>query len=337
MSERKPQDLDVASLMGMGLHLEIAKLIGEPINQQLPVPVELGEIADTFTAEPGEHVWRYENIDDNVDVVLKVDPNCLITPIKRTPLNDVEVTFDGYNSKLEYVCVEDILNKVDTDILARRKASITRAMDKGELKNILDALLTPTSTYFPANDADNNEVTVATADDLYDVIVRMKHKIEDYGDDFILLVGSTVKEKLDTYDKDNVTSFNYNITIQNRLAQMGIKVMKVFGKVSIPASGGDAETEEAMLDTNKLILIARNSRIAEGKPIKFVRRKISPEIARMMGADVDSAQRAIIVNPVPVQDNGNRLAFGVYGYESRIFLITNSKAISVADATVIVS
>jgi hypothetical protein len=336
MSEKKDYNPTDAYIQG-GLHLEVAKLIGSPINKQLPVPVELTEIADTFTAEPGEHVWRYENIDDNVDVVYKVDPDCLITPIKRTPLNDIEVTFDGYNSKMEYVCVEDVLNKVDTDILARRKASIARAMDKATLKNILDAILTPTATIFPANDANNNLVTVATGDDLYDIIMKMKHAVEDFGDDYILLVGSTVKEKLDTYDKDNVTAFNYNITIQARLAQLGIKVMKIFGKVSIPANGTDPETESEMLDKNTMILVARNSRITEGKPIKFVRRKISAEIARLMGADVDDAERATIVNPVPVQDNGNRLAFGVYGYESRTFLITNSCAISVADATLAVT
>lgn len=316
-----------------GLHLEVAKLIGEPINPQLPVAMELSEIADFFTAEPGEHVWRYQNHDNVADVVLDVDPNCLITPVKRSPLNDIEVTFKGFNSKMEYVCVEDVLNKVDTNILARRKASIARGMDKTELKNILDALLTPTNTYFPHNAVFNNEVTPATGDDLYDIIMEMKHKVEDYGDNYVLLVGSTVKEKLDTYDKDNVTAFNYNVTIMQRLAQLGITVMKIFGKVS----NVTGETESALMDSNKMILVARDSRIAEGKPIKFVRRRISPDIARLMGADIDSAQRAMIVNPVPVQDSGNRLAFGIYGYESRIFLITNPYAIAVADATLAVS
>jgi hypothetical protein len=313
------------------MSLEISKLIGEPINPQLPVPAELAMIADTFTAEPGEHVWRYQNLDTIADVVLVVDSAGLITPIKRTPLNDVELTFQGVNSKLEYVLVEDVLNKVDTNALARRKESISRAMDKRELKVILDALLTPSATYFPANKVNNNEITVASADDLYDVIMAMKHIVEDYGDDFALLVGSKVKEKLDTYDKDNVTSFNYNIALSARLRDIGVNVTKVFGKVSLV----DAETEVDLLDTNKLVMVARNSRIAEGKPIKFVRRKITPEIANMMGASVDNAQRAVIVQPTPVQDGGNRLAFGVYGYESTIFCITNPYAISVADATVI--
>lgn len=313
------------------IRLEIAQLIGQPINAQLPVPVELSAIADTFTAEPGEHVWRYENLDADVDVILDVDSNGLITPKKRTPLNDIELSFKGMNSKLEYVLVEDVLNKVDTNALARRKESISRGMDKRELKAILDAILTPSATYFPANKADSNEVTVTSGMDLYDVIVAMKHKIEDYGDNFVLLAGSQVKEKIDTYDKDKVTTFQYNIALTSRLKEMNIEVMKIFGKVSSVTG----ESETVLLDAKKMVLVARNSRIAEGKPIKFVRRRISPEVAKMMGAEVDQAQRALVVNPTPVQDSGNRLAFGVYGYESVIFCITNPYALSIADATAI--
>ena len=123
------------------LDLEIAKLIGEPINTQLPVAVPIAEIADTFTAEAGEHVWRIKNLDNTADVVLAVDANGIITPVKRTPLQDVELSFSGLNSKLDYVLVEDILNKVDTNALARRKEAITRGMDKYELKLILDSMM----------------------------------------------------------------------------------------------------------------------------------------------------------------------------------------------------
>jgi len=87
-----------------------------------------------------------------------------------------------------------------------------------------------------------------------------------------------------------------------------------------------------------MILVARNSTIAEGKPVKFVRRRISSDIAKLMGADVDKAQRALIVNPTPVNVGGtNTLAYGIYGYESQIFTVTNPKAICICDATAILA
>ncbi|MGH7249989.1 MAG: hypothetical protein ACREGC_03375, partial [Minisyncoccia bacterium] len=273
--------------MDRRLDLEIAQLVGEPINPQLPVPVALAEIADVNTAEPGEHVWRIKDLDETVDVVLNVDSNGVMTPVKRTPLTDVELSFTGLNSKLEYVLVEDVLNKIDTNALARRKSSITRGMDKAELKIILDALLTPTNTVFPQNEVGGYSVTVASGDDLYDVFMKAKHGVEDYGDNYVALVGTTVKEKIDTYDKDSATSFNYNITLVDRLSKVGISIRKIFGKVSRASN----ETESSLLDPKKMILVARDSTIANGKPIEFVRRKITPDIAKLMGADVDSAQR----------------------------------------------
>ncbi len=314
------------------LHLEIAKLIGSPINTQLPVAVELSAIADVFTVEPGEHAWRVKDLDETADVVLNIDSNGVITPVKRSPLTDVELTFTGLNSKLEYVLVDEVLNRIDTNALARRKESITRGMDKAEIKIILDALLTPTNATFPYNETTPYQVTVDSGDDIYDVVLKAKHGIEDYGDNYVALVGSTVKEKIDTYDKDNASSFNYNITLTARLRELGIDVMKVFGKVSRASN----ETETSLLDAKTMILVARNSRIAEGKPIKFVRRKISPQIAQQMGVDVDNAQRAVMVHPAPVQvevsgSNQNVYGYAVHGYESIVMCVTNPKAIATAD------
>jgi len=311
--------------------LEISKLIGEPINAQLPVPVELAEIADTFIAEAGEKVWRYTAFDTSLDTIIAVDANGIITLVKRSPTGDAELTFSGLNSKLEYVLIDDILAETDnTQVLGRRKVSISRGMDKRELKTILDAIVGKTGAYLPG--VEPEEVTM-TGNDIYDVIMEMKHKVEDYGDDFVLLCGSTAKEKIDTYDKDQVATFNYNVTLRAKLAELGIKVMKVFGKVELTDGGG----ELALLDPKKMVLVARNSRIAEGKPIKFVRRKISPNIAKLMGADVDGAQRALWVSPTPMQQGTNSLlAYGIYGYESVIFTITNPKAISIADCSSII-
>ena len=348
------------------LALEISKLIGEPINPQLPVPMELTQIADTFTAEPGEHVWRYSSEDSYSDDSLDVDPNGVITVVRRTPLHDVELHFKGLNSPLDYVLVEDVLNRVDTNALARRKAAIARGMDKIELKLILDAIFNQfagnvygNSAYTSLGNADvypSNRtaiggnvmgVLVATSGmDLYDVILAAKHDIEDYGDNFVLLAGRTVKEKIDTYDKDHVTTFRYNITLSQKLKELGIDIVKIFGKISLTVSAdatGNAQSESdvPLLDYKKFILVARDSRIAEGKPIKFVRRNVSPDIAKQMGAEVDNLQRVLIVNPAPVQQiiSGSRqsvLAYGIYGYESIIMFIANPRAIKAVDCSAII-
>jgi len=313
--------------------MEIAQTLGEPINTQLPVPVELQAMADVSIVDPGEKLFKFSTLDNTADVILDVDANGYITTVKRTPLGDTAVSFKGLNSKLEYLEVDEVMNSLDLTTIGRRKESITRGMDKTEVKLIFDAILSATGSYHPGETC--QEFTVGSADDLYDVVIGMKQYIEDYGDKFLLMCGTAFKNGIDTYDKDNVTSFNYNIELIDRFAKAGIEVMKIFGQVS-NVSG---ETESALMNTNKAILLARNSRIAQGKPVKFARRRISPSIAEWMGADVDTAQRGMVVGhtPVIVESTGakNVLAYSIYGYESIAMAITNPKAIAYADASVI--
>jgi len=303
--------------------LNLAKLIGEPINPQLPVPVAISEIADLDTAEPGEKVFYFASEDTDPDEIYYVNTSTgAMVRVRRTPVADTELTFQGLNSRLEYVLVDAILASPDTNVLARKKARISAGMDKLELKLILDAII---------SDSGVTTITPASGEDLYDVVMNMKHDVEDYGNDYVLLCGSNVMNALDTFDKDNAGTFNYNVTIKDMLAKNGIKAVKVFGQVKTGSAANnesDSGSTASLLDANKCVLVARNSTIAQGKPLHFVRRKVSADIAALMGASVDTAQRALIVNPTPVNVAGvNTLAYGVYGYESIIWAVKNVNAI----------
>lgn len=320
--------------MKENLHLELSKLIGEPINYQLPVPVELQEIANTDTVEPGEKVYTYEDVDTDSDVVLGVDSDGNIHPIKKSPLGDAQVPLTGLQSRLEYVNVDELLGKPDLKVLGRKKEAISRALDKFELKAILDAILDggEASAYNALKGARPNSVTIpeveaVSGDDIYDLIVKAKQKIEDYGDTYVLLTGASVQNKIDTYRKDFAASHQYDVDLKGELSRLGIKEVKIWGEVTKRDDADTSGTDDRLLDKNAFILLAKNSRVAAGKPITFVRRKISADIANLMGANVDAAQRANIALPTPVQHDGNKLAIGVYGYESICFVIPNPKSI----------
>jgi len=292
------------------LDLTIAQVLGAPIDPNLKVPVALSEIADTETAQPGELVRIFNSSaeDAGVDSIYAVDADGGLIIQKVSPVTPATLTFVGLQSKLQYVLIDEILPSPDQNALGRRKASITRAMDKQEVKRICDAILGIPS-----------QEVVQGGGDLYDLIVAMVHKVEDYGDNYVLLAGSTVKEAIDTFDKVKAGTFNYRIGIKEYLASAGIKVIKVTGAVN----GG------ALLATDKLILVARDSTLAQGKPITFVRRLLSPEIVKLMNSE--SADRAISVAQAPViinAANKNTLGYGVFGYESIIETITNYRALA---------
>jgi len=307
-----------------GIQLEIAKYIGEPINNNLPVPVEIMEIADVHVVEPGEKAWYYASQDTDDDEIYQVNTSTgALTVVKRSPLDVTELTFQGLNSKKEYVLLDSVIQSPDQQVLGRKKARLAHALDKLELRLILKAITDSSAV---------QTVTLDSAEDLYDVILQAKQAVEDYGDNYIMLCGSDVMAKIDAFDKEKAATFNYNVTLKEMIAKLGIKVVKVFGTVKYT---GDS-VMEPLMDADRFFIIARNSRLADGKPIAFVRRKISPQIAQYMGADVDNAQRAIIIDKTPTNVSGtDTLGYGVVAYEQIIWAILNPKAIVKCTADIV--
>jgi hypothetical protein len=294
----------------------IAKVIGQPIDSALPTPVIVSEIADVETAEPGEDVYTFTAYDDNVDTIYTAGDSGELVSVKKSPAGATLLNFAGLQTDLAYVTINEILNSKDQTALARKKAAITRAMDKQEVVRMIAAIGAIVSQQVVGNGGGL---------DLYDTILALVHKIEDYGDSYVLLVGSGTKEAIDTYDKDNVTNFQYRIGIKETLANFGIKVIKVVGSVKL-----DAGAYSPILDSKSGILIALNSQLKVGKPCLFVRRKISPEIAQGMGINPDEAFRLISVaqTPTVINNSKNILGYGVFGYENLIEAIVNYKAIA---------
>lgn len=293
----------------------IAKTIGQPIDSALPVPFVLSEIADIDFADPGEDVYVWTAYDDNVDTVYTAGDAGELTSNKKSPAGATSLTFVGLQTDLAYVTVNEILDAKDQTALARKKAAMTRSMDKQEVKRILDGILAIAS----------QEVACASGEDLYDGILKMVHKVEDYGDNYVLLCGSTVSEKIDTYDKENADNFNYRVGLKETMDNLGIKKIKVVGQIKL-----DSGSYDAVLAATKAILVARDSQLKVGRPVLFVRRRISPEIAEMMGINPDEAQRLLSVAQTPcvINNHKNILGYGVFGYESIIEAITNYKAIA---------
>lgn len=300
-------------------NLEIAKVIGQPIDAALPVPFEISAICDIETAEFGEDVYYFAAYDTNTDIVYTAGDAGEITSNRKSPTGATGLTFVGLQSDLSYVTINELQDAKDQTALARKKAAITRSMDKYEVKRLLDVILNIAS----------QEVELATADDIYSGIMKMVHKVADYGDNYVLLVGSTVWEAINSYDRDHVNSFNYRLGIKEMMKDFGIELVKVVGNVALDTTTSSA----AVLSATKAILVARDSKLKAGKPCLFVRRKINPEVAAQLGIPADAAERLIttIGGLQVINNHKNILGFGVVGYESNIEAITNYLALAWCD------
>jgi hypothetical protein len=308
--------------MERNIRLEISQLLGEPIDINLKAPIAVDLICNIDTAKPGDDVYKYDSVDTDADEIKTLGSDGVITATKVNLKGKTPLTFVGLNSDKYYILLDEILASPDQSAFVQKRAKIVRGMDKTEVRRVLNLIL---------DDTDVVEVEPESLEDIYDVIVRAKHLLEDYGNAYVLLEGSSVKETIDVYSKKKADEHNYDVDLKRFLREAGIQEQKIFGTVK---NTGDS-TGVALLNAAKFILVARDSTIANGKPLWFVRRIINPEIAKMMKAEVDNVQRAIFVAEAPTQvEDTEVMGYGVFGYESIVAANMNYKAeVKSADLT----
>jgi len=298
------------------LSIEIARAIGTPIDPNLPVNPLISGIADTEAVPAGEDCYTFV-ADTEVDKVYALASNGSVTEVKVTP-NAISsaLTFAYFDSGLNYVLAKDILETKDSTKMARTKIRLTRSLDKKEVAGIIVVAL--------AAATGDRAITQATGDDVLDVIIKMKHAIENYGDNYVLLAGANVKNKIDSYDKDRANVDYYKVGINESLATMGIKVVKVSGVLST-----DGAANVPLLAADSAILVALDSTLQVGRPLVAVRRIISAELAAGLNIEVDNAQRGLFVANVPVIVAGaNTLGYAIYGFENFVIACVNPYAVA---------
>ena len=296
------------------------QLINEPIDPELRCPVALEDIVNYRESEPGETIEYFASPaeDRAITGFYSADAAGSITYVK-VPLKGVTaLTFVGLQSKLETVLIDEILNSKDQSALAAKKDGIIRAMDNEEIRRILALPLAVAS----------QEISKASGEDLLDVIIRLKQKVSNFSTDYILLVASDVMDAIERYDKDNVDNFNYKMSILEEIAKLGIKkIVKVLGNTKFD------DATDPVLAAGVVILVGRNSQLVKGRPIDFLRRKFTKEIAELSGAG-EGAVRLIDIAKTPQVINAagkNTLGYGCFGYESVIQVLTNYRAVSWSD------
>jgi hypothetical protein len=296
------------------------QLINTPIDPNLKCPVALEDIVNYRESEAGETVEYFASpAQDRGDTVISVaDGNGHLTYNKIGLKTVLPLTFIGIQSQLETILLDEIMNSKDQTALAAKKDGIIRSMDNKEIYNVMNLCL---------GAGEGQEIDKVTGEDLLDVIIRMKQLISDYSTDYVLIVAADVSDKIESYDKDNVTTFEYSFPIVDQLARLGIKkVVKVLGTI------GDGSTK--VLANGLAILVGRNSNIATGgqRPVTMLRRKFGKETAELSGA-TEGAVRLVDVAKTPtiIDATYNVLGYGVFGYESVIQVLLNPRAVAWTD------
>jgi hypothetical protein len=295
--------------------LEVARIIGEPIDPRKPYPDVVSAVAITASADPDEYVYYFDVLNET-DIVYTITSNGNVTTTNVTPDTPTQFTFIDIASPEYYVKLTDLASAKEA-VFARKLKTIERALDMYETKYIFDLASTATAT-----SGFSHTLSSAQLRFNYQDLILLIQDVIDYGDNYVLYVGSTIDRDMMLWDwNDN----KYASTIEAFKA-LGIeKVRMGVGNITI-----DTNAAIRQLTAVTAYLIARDC--AMGKPFLFVRKKLSD--IDLLGAaikqDGTKPERLVFASPNPITvAGGNRyLAVGLTGFEEIVAACINPYAIA---------
>lgn len=295
--------------------LELAKILGQPLDPRKPYPNLVEALCETDSADPDEHVYYYDVLKDT-DKVYVITSTGEVTPVNVTPDADVEFTFVDTASPEYYVKLTD-LAKSKERVLARKKATINRALNAKELHYILSLII--------AGCPGGNKFSLASGEERFNIthLVDMIDVVKDYGDAYVLLVSSVVEKDIILWNWND----NKNIDIFRTFEKLNVKLQRIPNEqVTIDGTPTD------LIASNRAYLISTASESSIGrKPLLFVRRRLNDLelLGGVISESGEKPERLIFTSPNPMNVGGTRyLAVGLTGYEEVVGALVNPYAIA---------
>lgn len=293
--------------------VEVAKIVGEPLDPKKVFPKIIELIADTDVTGVGVLYYNYDVDEDTKEVYVLADKNGTVTSLQISPTDPTPLSFTDIASREYFFHLFD-LYRAKYDIVGKKKKAITRSLDIKEIALTLGVAL--------AAVPDGNKHTLATGKTKfrYPDLIEMLEDVQDYGDNFVLIMGATIAKDVVLWNYDE----NKYHSLKEALEDLGIKRVRVpAGKIS---TGG---TPADVFAPTKALLIALNSVV--GKPLKFSRRELPGDFEGIKEERDDAKQRIIVISPAIMTKPGatSRLpSVGAVGLESLCICCINSKSLS---------
>lgn len=294
--------------------IELAKIMGEPLDPRKPYTDVVSMVCETDTADPDEYVY-YHQVLNATNQVYTITAGGTVTTTNVTLQDPTAFTFIDVATDEFYVKVVD-LAKAKESVLQRKLKTIDISLNMYENKYIfaLAAAALSTSGF-------SNSLTSGQTRFRYDNLIAMLENVIDYGDNYKLFVGSTI-------DKD-IMLWNWD---DNKFQSLS-EAFKDLNIEKVRMGVGDLTTDSStarQLTATTAYLVANNN--VMGKPFLFVRKNLND--IDMLGATIkqsgEKPQRLIFFspNPITISGTGRYLAIGLTGYEEIVAACVNPYAIS---------
>ena len=293
--------------------LELAKIIGEPLDPRKPYTDVIESVCFTDTAEPNEYV--YYHVATNVtNQVYTITSTGTVTSSAVTPETPTQFTFVDNATPEYYVKINELASAKEAT-LARVLKLINQTLNMKENKYIFDLAI--------AGAQNSQTLTSAQMRFSYNDLVEMLLDVIDYGDNYVLFAGSQIDQDILLWDWND----NKYQSLAQAFSNLNIKKIRMgIGNLTV-----DTNQAARQLAANKALLIATSTEL--GKPLVFVRKKLND--IDLLGATIkqegEKPQRLVFVSPNPITASGGTtryMAIGITGYEQIVAACVNGYAIS---------
>jgi len=306
--------------------LEVARIIGQPVDPRKPYTDLVELLCETDTATPEDYVYYFDVLVET-EKVFALSAGGDIQQENVTLDTPAQISFTDLASPEYYLKITDLANKKE-DAIARKNKTINRALNAYENYKVL-------SLIDAAAVSASNTVTLGSGYTRFSFphLIDMLQQVQDYGDNYVLVVGSTI-------DKD-ITLWNWNDNKYHNLTEafndLNIKKIRIgLGaaartfNLATSASGGSTPTSTDIIAATTCYLVALSTEI--GKPVIFVRKQLDDvkTLGGVLQEGGDKPQRLVFVSPNPITITGTAryLAVGMTGYEQVAIAVVNQYACS---------
>jgi len=287
--------------------LEIAKIIGEPVDPRRPYSLLIDKVCDTDSADSDEYVYYYDVLLDT-DKVYVITSTGAVTQENVSPDSPSAMTFFDVASPEYYIKFTDLLSAKER-VIMRKLKTINRAMNAYENYKIIS--LTDSAVQSSNSFSLDSGSTAFTYKNLVDMIDVVK----DYGDSFTLAAGTTIDKDIVLWDWTD----NKYMSLKEAFGDLGVDLQRVNQTVTIDGSS------TSVLASTKAYLYAKDTEM--GKPLVWVRKKL--DTLKTLGGVIsdNQAQPERVVfsspNPITVTGSARYLAYGLTGFEEAAAAVVN--------------
>lgn len=294
-------------------HLEMARIIGEPVDPRRPYPLVVNAVCEIGEADPDEYVYQFDVLQDT-DKIYTITSTGALTTEAVTPDTPTALTFADYASP-EYYIKLTALTGAKERTFARKLKTINRAMNAYENYKIIDAINTSSTAQGNVNDLKSGETSFN-----YAHLIDQIDQIIDYSENYVLIAGTQIDKDIKLWDWTD----NKFHSLKQAFEDLGVSLLRINQTVT-----ADSTSTSVLASTVSYLVGTKTEE--PGKPVLFVRKRLNDveRLGDFVYENQQAPQRLVFVSPNPVTVSSVRyLAVAITGFEEYTLAVTNPYSLS---------